>query len=352
MIGAPAAPGPGGLRGPGPRSAGAVPGGSGPGRRDARPGRRPGPVWPGLRDDRPGGGPCAAGSPSPSRRPRRPPSSPPWPPWPRPSRRPAGTCWPGASPGWPRAGVISPAMASILEASPPSSDGGGRAGAGASCGLDRARPGELDRGDVPPLTPGAPVPAVDRSPRLGPRPEPAAPVIPRAVSSGASGRGRAPGGGRPARTGRGSGPVGSGPSTVVRGGGRGGRRGPRPLPVGPRPAGSSRPSGPCPPRPRRGASGLGSLAGVARGRGASGEASRRRAGDSSRFPGLGDAQGKLLASKPGRVPLPGALEHRQDLEVGAEPVAEHGQGAELVAAKVRTASSPAGARAVRRPPRR
>ena len=268
----------------------------------------------------------------------------------------AGTCWPGASPGWPRAGGdlaghgLDPGGPRL-----PAPDGGGRAGAGASCGLDRARPGELDRGDAPPLTPGAPVPAVDRSPRLGPRPEPAAPVIPRAVSSGASGRGRAPGGGRPARTGRGSGPVGSGPSTVVREvveeGGEGlgrcqsvrARQGheARPDPAALDHAGEHRGWGRWPALP-----GAGGRRGRPAGAGPGIQADSR-------------ASGMLRAScspaSRGGCPspdLPGALEHRGSLEVGAEPVAERGQGVELVAAKVRTASSPAGARAVRRPPRR
>ena len=43
-------------------------------------------------------------------------------------------------------------------------------------------------------------------------------------------------------------------------------------------------------------------------------------------------QGKLVACKPGRVPLPLVLEQGQDLEV-AEPVGQDGQGVKLVAAE-------------------
>ena len=45
------------------------------------------------------------------------------------------------------------------------------------------------------------------------------------------------------------------------------------------------------------------------------------------------------------------VHHGQELEV-AEPVAQHGQGAQLVAAEVRATRTPAGARAARWPPRR
>src|SRR4029450_1948003 len=52
------------------------------------------------------------------------------------------------------------------------------------------------------------------------------------------------------------------------------------------------------------------------------------------------------ALRGGRVVL-----HAKELEA-AEPVAQHGQGAQLVAAEVRATRTPAGARAARWPPRR